>query len=84
MFAHLLLAQVEPSPVGWILFATGIATLAWAGYDYVMGETSIGDDTGIISRVIRRDQEPDKFRRTIIVVAFAGVICLAGSAFLLL
>ena len=84
MGAPFLFAELDPRVAGWIMLATGLGTLVWAGLDYLRGETWIGDDSGFVTRIIRRDQEPVSFRRTIILVVFAGVVCLAGAGFLLL
>jgi hypothetical protein len=83
MVVSFMLAQLEPHQVGWGMFLLGLGTLAWAGFDYLRGETSVGDSSGFIRHAIRRDEEPVRFQRTLMVVVFAGVVCLAASAFLL-
>ena len=82
MIAPFPIAELVPHVVGWVLLVTGLGTLAWAWFDWITGQTNIGDDCGRVTRVIHRDQEPVAFRRTIVLVVFAGVVCLAAAGFL--
>ena len=78
------LAAITIQQLAWLLIALGVGVLAWAGYDFAMGETSVEKPLDWRWECVDKDAEPSRFRRLIITNLVGGATCLAIGGWLLI
>lgn len=68
----------------WLFFALDLGLLAWAGWDFAMGQTCVEQPWRLGWEKVRQDQEPQRFRWLIICNVVGAVTCMAIAVVLLI
>jgi hypothetical protein len=78
------LAAISMQRLAWLLVALGMGVLAWAGYDFAMGQTSVEKPLDCRLEWVEKDAEPVRFRRLMMTNLVGGVTCLVIGGWLLI
>jgi hypothetical protein len=49
--------------VAWIFITLGVFVLAWAGHDFLAGQTRVENHTTFPGDAVQRESDPERFRR---------------------
>ena len=82
MIGSLLTGASPEQRTGWLIVAVGVGLLLWVAWDHAGGETRVGDGRLGTQEVVCRYADPVRFRRTLILNTFAGLVAILTGAIL--